>query len=157
MRGRRAARRARGAVVALLSTLLLTGPLVPVEQPVAAQTIAAPRQPPAASLTVVATGDVLIHQGGALVRGAAAAGRSTGNGYDFRGVFAAVGPTIRSADLAIYHLETPVADSRGPFTGYPTFDVQPQIVDAFADVGYDTCSTASTTPWTRASPGWSAP
>jgi poly-gamma-glutamate synthesis protein (capsule biosynthesis protein) len=96
-----------------------------------------------ASLTVVATGDVLIHQGGPLVRGAAVAGRSNGTGYDFRGVFTAVAPMIRSADLAICHLETPVADPRGPFTGYPTFDVQPQIIDALADAGYDTCSTAS--------------
>jgi poly-gamma-glutamate capsule biosynthesis protein CapA/YwtB (metallophosphatase superfamily) len=31
----------------------------------------------------------------------------------------------------------------GPFRGYPTFAVQPQIVDALAGAGYDTCSTAS--------------
>src|SRR6185312_5852027 len=87
--------------------------------------------------------DVLIHQSGTLVSGAAAAGKANGTGYDFRGVFSAVAPTIRAADLAVCHLETPVADPRGPFTGYPTFDVQPQIVDALKDAGYDTCSTAS--------------
>lgn len=95
------------------------------------------------SFTVVATGDVLVHQGGPLVRRAAAAGKANGTGYDFRGVFTAVAPTIRAADLAICHLETPVADPRGPFTGYPSFDVQPQIIDALKDAGYDTCSTAS--------------
>jgi poly-gamma-glutamate capsule biosynthesis protein CapA/YwtB (metallophosphatase superfamily) len=96
-----------------------------------------------ASVTVVATGDVLIHQDGHLVAGAAAAGRAHGVGYDFSGVFAPVAPLIRAADLAICHLETPLAPPRGPFTGYPLFDVQPQIATALAGAGYDTCSTAS--------------
>jgi poly-gamma-glutamate capsule biosynthesis protein CapA/YwtB (metallophosphatase superfamily) len=100
-------------------------------------------QPRPASLTLVATGDVLIHQGGALVRGAAEAGRAHGVDYDFSGVFARVARVIGAADLAICHLETPLAPPEGPFTGYPTFDVQPQIVDALAGAGYDTCSTAS--------------
>ncbi len=106
----------------------------------ATATAATPAQP--ASFTVVATGDVLIHQGGALVAGAAA-GAAQGVGYDFSGVFADVAPVIGGADLAICHLETPVAPPRGPFEGYPTFAVQPQIVDALAGAGYDTCSTAS--------------
>ncbi len=91
----------------------------------------------------MATGDVLIHQGGALVQGAAAAGRAQGVDYDFSGVFAAVAPVIGGADLAICHLETPLAPPEGPFEGYPTFATQPQIVDALAGAGYDTCSTAS--------------
>lgn len=96
-----------------------------------------------ASLTVVATGDVLIHQGGALVEGAAAAGRAHGVGYDFSGVLTAVAPVIGGADLAICHLEVPLAPPEGPFEGYPTFAAQPQIVDALTGAGYDTCSTAS--------------
>jgi poly-gamma-glutamate capsule biosynthesis protein CapA/YwtB (metallophosphatase superfamily) len=100
-----------------------------------------PTQP--ASVTVVATGDVLIHQGGALVNGAAAAGQAQGTGYDFSGVFTNVAPVIGGADLAICHLEVPLAPPEGPFEGYPTFDVQPQIVDALAGAGYDTCSSAS--------------
>src|SRR3954464_9466483 len=96
-----------------------------------------------ASLTVVATGDVLIHQDGHLVAGAAAAGRAHGVDYDFSGVFAPVAPIISTADLAICHLETPLAPPGGPFEGYPTFDVQPQIAAALAGAGYDDCSTAS--------------
>jgi poly-gamma-glutamate capsule biosynthesis protein CapA/YwtB (metallophosphatase superfamily) len=95
------------------------------------------------SFTVVATGDVLLHQDGALVRGAAAAGRANGTGFDFSGVFAQVAPLIRQADLAICHLETPLAPPEGPFRGYPSFSVQPQIVDALVGAGYDTCSTGS--------------
>jgi poly-gamma-glutamate synthesis protein (capsule biosynthesis protein) len=95
------------------------------------------------SFTLVATGDVLIHQEGSLVEGAATAGRANGTGYDFSGVFAAVANLIKGADLAICHLETPVAKVEGPFSGYPSFNVQPQIIHALADAGYDTCSTAS--------------
>jgi poly-gamma-glutamate synthesis protein (capsule biosynthesis protein) len=50
---------------------------------------------------------------------------------------------IRAADLAICHLETPVAPPGGPYRGYPSFAVQPEIVDALAGAGYDLCSTAS--------------
>ncbi|HEX2297779.1 MAG TPA: CapA family protein [Pseudonocardiaceae bacterium] len=92
---------------------------------------------------MVATGDVLIHQGGPLVGGAAAVGRAKRTGYDFSGVFAPVAGLIKGADLAVCHLETPVAGAAGPFRGYPLFNVQPQIIDALADVGYDSCSTAS--------------
>src|SRR3712207_5503333 len=91
-------------------------------------TSAAPTQP--AAFTVVATGDALIHQGGALVAGAAAAGRAQGIDYDFSGVFAGVAPVIGGADPAIRHLETPLAPPGGPFEGYPTFATQPQNVDA---------------------------
>lgn len=95
------------------------------------------------SFTLVATGDVLLHQDGPLTRGAAVAGRAKGTGYDFSGVFAPVAHLIKAADLAICHLETPVAEVAGPFRGYPLFEVQPQIVDALGGAGYDTCSTAS--------------
>jgi poly-gamma-glutamate capsule biosynthesis protein CapA/YwtB (metallophosphatase superfamily) len=145
MHGRHPGRGAGTAFVVVLCTALLAGPSLPLERPLTAPALAGPGpiSASATSLTVIATGDVLIHQGGPLVRGAAAAGRSNGTGYDFRGVFTPVAPIIRAADLAICHLETPVADARGPFTGYPTFDVQPQIIDALTDAGYDTCSTAS--------------
>jgi poly-gamma-glutamate capsule biosynthesis protein CapA/YwtB (metallophosphatase superfamily) len=95
------------------------------------------------SFTVVATGDVLLHQKSPLIKGAAEAGQARGTGYDFSGVFADIAPVIQAADLAICHLETPLAESDGPFRGYPSFSVQPQIVDALTAAGYDTCSTAS--------------
>jgi poly-gamma-glutamate synthesis protein (capsule biosynthesis protein) len=96
--------------------------------------------PPAPeSFTLVATGDVLVHQDRALTGGA----RQPDGTYDFDGVFAPVADLIGDADLAICHLETPVAPEGGPYRGYPSFAVQPQIVDALAAAGYDLCSTAS--------------
>jgi poly-gamma-glutamate capsule biosynthesis protein CapA/YwtB (metallophosphatase superfamily) len=91
------------------------------------------------SFTLVATGDVLIHQDRSLTAGA----RQPDGSYDFSGVLAAVAPLIGAADLAICHLETPVAPEGGPYRGYPSFAVQPEIVDALAGAGYDECSTAS--------------
>jgi poly-gamma-glutamate capsule biosynthesis protein CapA/YwtB (metallophosphatase superfamily) len=108
----------------------------------------APAAPPAAapssaaapeSFTIVATGDVLIHQDRALTAGAL----QDDGSYDFSAVLAPVAPLIRAADLAICHLETPVAPPGGPYRGYPSFAVQPEIVDALAGAGYDLCSTAS--------------
>ncbi len=96
--------------------------------------------PPAPeSFTLVATGDVLVHQGRALTEGAL----QDDGSYDFTEVFAPVAPLIGAADLAICHLETPVAPSGGPYRGYPSFAVQPEIADALAGAGYDLCSTAS--------------
>ncbi len=159
-------RSARGLPAVIALVLAACGP-APAVLPAPST---APAAVPRTSFTVLATGDVLIHQGGSLVRGAAEAGRANGRGYDFSGVFAPVAPLIEQADLAICHLETPVAPSGGPFRGYPSFSVQPQILDALAAVGYDTCSTASNhsldtgfdglvrtwTPWTprgSATPG----
>lgn len=92
-----------------------------------------------ASFTLVATGDVLIHQEHQLASGA----RRPDGSYDFVPVMAAVAPIIRGADLAICHFETPVAPAGGPYRGYPAFAVQPQIIPALKAAGFDECSTAS--------------
>jgi len=126
--------------VGLLSLLLLTacsdGPpsATPPESSSAPSSAAV-----APSFTLVATGDVLIHQDLELTAGAL-----QGDGrYDFSAVLAPVAPLIKAADLAICHFETPVAPPGGPYRGYPSFAVQPEIVDALAGAGYDLCSTAS--------------
>ncbi|MGB2570352.1 CapA family protein [Micromonospora citrea] len=93
-------------------------------------------------LTVVAAGDLLVHP--ALTDQAAADARQAGrSGHDFTRVLAAVRPRVSAADLAICHLETPLAPPAGPFTGWPAFSVPPELADAAAWAGFDTCSTAS--------------
>ncbi|HXV94162.1 MAG TPA: CapA family protein [Pseudonocardia sp.] len=146
MGGTRGDLRGIGATVVAACALALTGCVAPAPDGEAPATPAAAASSTAAgppSFTVVATGDVLIHQDGSLTEGAAAAGSTNGTGYDFSGVLAPVAPLIGAADLAICHLETPVAEPGGPYAGYPSFNVQPQILDALAGAGYDTCSTAS--------------
>src|SRR5690606_41553104 len=82
--------------------------------------------------------DVLIHP--ALTEQAEADAES---GRDFRPLFAGVRPMISSADLALCHLEVPLAGPDGPFSGYPSFSAPPEVADALAGTGYDACSTAS--------------
>ncbi|WP_424923938.1 CapA family protein [Actinophytocola oryzae] len=93
---------------------------------------------PADSFTVVATGDVLIHP--ALTEQAEEDG---GGKRDYAPLLAGIKPVIEAADLAICHMETPLATADGPFEGYPLFYAPPEVATAVAQTGYDTCSTAS--------------
>ena len=77
------------------------------------------------------------------IQAAADAAAKGGSGYDFQPPFADVAREIAAADVSICHLETPLGNPRGPFTGYPSFTVPPQIAVALRGSGYDTCSTAS--------------
>jgi poly-gamma-glutamate capsule biosynthesis protein CapA/YwtB (metallophosphatase superfamily) len=96
--------------------------------------------PPADTFSVLATGDVLVHP--ALTEQAVADAEAEGE-RDFAPLFAGVAPAVQAADLAICHLEVPLADSSGPFQGYPLFYAPPEVATALAKTGYDTCSTAS--------------
>jgi poly-gamma-glutamate synthesis protein (capsule biosynthesis protein) len=129
-------RRRRAGFLALL---LLTACAPAGETTAAPSTPTSAPAPPPESFTLVATGDVLIHQDRSLIEGA----RQDDGTFDFTEVLAGVAPLISAADLAICHLETPVAPPGGPYRGYPSFAVQPEIVDALAGAGYDLCSTSS--------------
>ncbi|HKE50516.1 MAG TPA: CapA family protein [Actinomycetes bacterium] len=97
---------------------------------------------PLRRFTVVMSGDVLLHSTlwSQARRDAQAAGRA---GFDFRPLLAGVRPAVRTADLAICHLETPLGPPGGPFSGYPIFSVPPRIAPDLAWAGYDACTTAS--------------
>lgn len=98
--------------------------------------------PPPRSFTLVATGDVLLHSAlwDQARADAAAEGRE---GMDFEPMLAAVKPIVSQADLAVCHMETPVAPTNGPYSSYPVFSVPPEIVPALAETGFDACSTSS--------------
>jgi poly-gamma-glutamate synthesis protein (capsule biosynthesis protein) len=92
--------------------------------------------------TLVATGDVLLHQP-LWAQAELDAARTGADGMDFAPMLAGVKPYVADADLAICHLETPLAAKAGPFSGYPAFSGPPQITTALKATGYDACSTAS--------------
>ncbi len=94
------------------------------------------------SFSLVATGDVLLHEP-LWDQARADAASAGGTGLDFSPLLAGVKPLVAEADLAICHLETPVAAPDGAASGYPAFSVPPDIVPALADVGFDACTTAS--------------
>ncbi|MGK7223059.1 CapA family protein [Kocuria flava] len=93
---------------------------------------------PPDEVEVVVTGDVLLHPGLWAQAGADGAGE-----LDFGPLVEGLRPFTEDADLAICDMETPLAPPEGPFTGYPAFEVPPQIVPALAGIGYDACTTAT--------------
>lgn len=129
----------------LVAGLLLTSCDAPSTQPHSQQSPSSAggaTAPPKTRLTVVAAGDLLVHP--PLTEQAAIDARNAGEtGHDFTQVLAAVRDRVSGADLAICHMETPLAEPTGPFTGYPIFSVPPSLADAAAWAGFDTCSTAS--------------
>ncbi len=101
-----------------------------------------PAKPGPRTVTVLGSGDVLIHP--PVWAQAAADARADGRtGFDFAPMFAGVAPVTRSADVAICELETPLAPPGGPFAGYPSFSAPPQVLTALRGAGYDSCTTAS--------------
>ena len=132
-------------------------PVAPAHAAVSSSTPAAagspsPSTPRPRSFTLVATGDVLLHPPlWAQARmDAAHAGREP---MDYALMLAAVKPYVSGADIAICHLETPLASPSGPYAGYPLFSVPPQVVPALAATGYDVCSTASNHTFDQGAPG----
>ncbi|WP_395726876.1 CapA family protein [Nakamurella sp.] len=105
-------------------------------------------------VTLALTGDVLLHP--ELVAQARADGRDTGDGtdgLDFFPMLAAQQAYVAGADIGICHLETPLAPAGGPFSGYPSFSVPPQVLPALVRSGYDACSTASNHTFDRGTDG----
>lgn len=105
------------------------------------------------TFTLVATGDVLLHT--PLWDQAKADAASAGHpgGHDFRPTLAGIRPVVSGADVAICHMETPVAPAGGPFSSYPSFSVPPEIAPALAATGYDACTTASNHTYDRGGDG----
>ena len=97
-------------------------------------------EPVPREFTIVATGDVLLHE--RLWVQAQRDADSDGN-WDFAPQLASIKPVVSAADLAICHLETPLAPKAGPYEGYPVFSSPPQIVPALVEIGYAACTTAS--------------
>lgn len=91
-------------------------------------------------VTLAFSGDVLLHM--PVNDRAAAYGAASGGGFDFRPMFEALRPVLEPADLALCHLEVPVAPD-GRLTSYPSFGAPAQVVDGIAHGGFDGCSTAS--------------
>jgi hypothetical protein len=100
-------------------------------------------EPPPRSFSLVATGDVLLHSRLWEQARADAAAQGQQSGHDFLPMLAGIEPLVSEADLAICHLETPLAPPGGPYASYPSFSVPPEIAPALAEAGYDACTTAS--------------
>lgn len=129
----------RSLLAASISSLVLGG--VP-----SAATAGGPSFQPR-TLVVAATGDIMVDSP---IKAAGAAFAGPGETYDFAPLFAPVTPFLQRADLAICHMEFPIA-ARGEFAGpYGRegssgfrWAAPYEIADSVARAGYDRCSTAS--------------
>ena len=112
----------------------------PTEEPSQDEEPAEPFEPRSFSMAV--SGDVLPHTGvwESAEQDAAARGK---RGYDFRPMFASMRPVYSGVDLAVCHLETPLALPQGPFLNYPVFSSPPQVLPALRWAGVDACTTGS--------------
>lgn len=91
---------------------------------------------PTVTFTLVAAGDVLTHEP------VLTSARSDG-GYDFTEQFAPTAPFVQAGDVALCHLEVPVAPKGTSPSGYPMFGAPASIVADLGEAGWDGCSTAS--------------
>lgn len=104
-------------------------------------TRAAPTRPTTsaghAPVTIAFAGDVLPH---ARVNDRAAV---PGGGWDFTPLLDPVRPVLDRADLALCHLEVPLAPAGESVTAYPSFGAPAALVEGIAAAGWDGCSLAS--------------
>lgn len=127
--------------VALAATgIYLVGPWS-VESPVPTgrpRPMGDPVEVPGRTVTVLGAGDILVHP--ELWDQARRDGRGQ---LDFAPMLAPIRPAVDSADLALCHLETPLAPPGGPYVGFPRFSVPREVVQGIKSAGYEGCSTAS--------------
>lgn len=97
---------------------------------------------PLRSFSMAFTGDFLLHTR-VNVAAANAADHLPGRDYDYRPLLQAIEPTISSVDWAVCHMETPLSADGTRLHPYPVFRVPGRIAFDAADIGYDSCTTAS--------------
>jgi poly-gamma-glutamate synthesis protein (capsule biosynthesis protein) len=124
-------------------------PAVTVPAAVVAQRQAPPAPAPEAVVTLLAAGDVLLH-------GPVNDSATTAAGIDYSPLLAGTDAWVRGADLALCHLEVPVAPPGQAPSGYPVFGAPGQIARDLAEQGWDGCSTASNHALDRGMPGVTA-
>jgi len=89
-----------------------------------------------AVFTILGGGDLLLHRS---VNNAAA----TADGYNYSPLLTGLDAWVQGADLALCHLEVPLAPEGVAPSGYPLFGAPAQIIPALAEQGWNGCSTAS--------------
>ncbi|MFK4144821.1 CapA family protein [Streptomyces sp. NPDC004065] len=96
-------------------------------------------RPAAGGFTLVASGDIL-PDGPVADRAGFDAG---GAGHDFRPMLEGVKPLVSAADVALCQTGTPYGAPGVAAAGAPRYSSPPELAEALAATGYDSCSTAS--------------
>lgn len=93
---------------------------------------------PDETLTILAVGDIMMHDT-MLYAGWRAASKS----YDYAYMFEKVSPILQKGDLVIGNLEVPLAGADVKYTGYPMFNAPEILAKNMKDAGFDMVGTAN--------------
>lgn len=104
-------------------------------------------------ISMLVNGDLLFHPNLWKHFAGANTAATDGTAFDFTPLFETMKPYIQASDIAVCEFETPIAKRGGPYTGYPVFNVPPEVVDAAASVGYTACTHATNHSWDQGADG----
>lgn len=104
-------------------------------------------------ISMLVNGDLLFHPNLWKHFAGANTAATDGTAFDFTALFETMKPYIQASDIAVCEFETPIAKRGGPYTGYPVFNVPPEVADAAASVGYTACTHATNHSWDQGADG----
>lgn len=104
-------------------------------------------------ISMLVNGDLLFHPNLWKHFAGANTAATDGTAFDFTPLFETMKPYIQASDIAVCEFETPIAKRGGPYTGYPVFNVPPEVADAAASVGYTACTHATNHSWDQGTDG----
>ncbi len=104
-------------------------------------------------ISMLVNGDLLFHPNLWKHFAGANTAAADGTAFDFTPLFETMKPYIQASDIAVCEFETPIAKRGGPYTGYPVFNVPPEVADAAASVGYTACTHATNHSWDQGADG----
>ena len=104
-------------------------------------------------ISMLVNGDLLFHPNLWKHFAGANTAATDGTAFDFTPLFETMKPYIKASDIAVCEFETPIAKRGGPYTGYPVFNVPPEVADAAASVGYTACTHATNHSWDQGADG----
>lgn len=104
-------------------------------------------------ISMLVNGDLLFHPNLWKHFAGANTAATDGTAFDFTPLFETMKPYIQASDIAVCEFETPIAKRGGPYTGYPVFNVPPEVADAAASGGYTACTHATNHSWDQGADG----
>ena len=124
-----------------------------VPEPVVEHHGTSPDCPDTDCISMLVNGDLLFHPNLWKHFAGANTAATDGTAFDFTPLFETMKPYIQASDIAVCEFETPIAKRGGPYTGYPVFNVPPEVADAAASVGYTACTHATNHSWDQGADG----
>ena len=124
-----------------------------VPEPVVEHHGKSPDCPDTDCISMLVNGDLLFHPNLWKHFAGANTAATDGTAFDFTPLFETMKPYIQASDIAVCEFETPIAKRGGPYTGYPVFNVPPEVADAAASVGYTACTHATNHSWDQGADG----